>query len=222
MDLFEERAKSLTPVKVESVDPFEQRAAQFSTAPQEGGIVPSFKRGLQSGVSGLLTGQQATPTPQDQPWLEHLAQLGGQLASDIPAMTAGSVGGTIAGAPLGPVGSLVGAGAGAFAAPTAIKEAFNEYRQFASHKKDLTFSQFLESAGNVAKQTGKSAMLGGAVGTVSKMLPLGAAGSALTACLSAMRSAADLRLNREGSFIISSPAPVPAPPQASPPSWSAA
>lgn len=171
MDLFEERAKSLTPVKVESVDPFEQRAAQFSTAPQEGGIVPSFKRGLQSGVSGLLTGQQATPTPQDQPWLEHLAQLGGQLASDIPAMTAGSVGGTIAGAPLGPVGSLVGAGAGAFAAPTAIKEAFNEYRQFASHKKDLTFSQFLESAGNVAKQTGKSAMLGGAVGTVSKMLP---------------------------------------------------
>ena len=141
-------------------------------ADYERGVIPSFKRGLKSGVSGILAGYGEQVSDKEQPWYEHLAELAGETASDAPAMMVGSSIGAAAGAPIGGIGAIPGAAAGAFAAPTLLKHSVAEYRDYVKGGGDASFGDFLERAGRTAKETGKAAIIGGVTGKMSKLLPI--------------------------------------------------
>lgn len=171
-DLFEQRAKKLGSQQVGTQpkeDPFITRATQINQqaevkAPEERGFMPSLGRGWGAGVTGLLTGGQPQPAPQDESWLEHIGSLVGETASDLPGMlTSGLAGEAVA----GPIGGV----AGAFAGPTLLKKSLEEYRDYAAKGNNITFGDFLERAGRVSSETGKSAAIGAATGAISKVLP---------------------------------------------------
>lgn len=134
------------------------------------GFQPAFTRGLTSGVSGLLTGN-IPESPQEQNFLERLGRSAGEIVSDIPGFITGGAAGSIVGSPIPFIGSAVGGAAGAFGVPALLKSSFNEYRKHVEAGNNLTFGEFLNKAGRVAKETGKSAALGVAVGKAHKLLP---------------------------------------------------
>lgn len=173
-DIFEQRAKELTPKdpfksRLEQIDPFFQRAEKQER--EDRGILAALERGGKAGVTGQVLGYEAPETPEDLSFLESIAQTSAEIVSDLPAIFPGGFLGGVAGTLGGPLGMAVGAGAGAFALPAAIKEAYKEYRDFQKQGNDLTFGEFLERAGRVGKETGKAAVIGGATGTVSRILP---------------------------------------------------
>lgn len=147
---------------------------------REGSIYEAFKRGGRAGVSGLLAGYEPEAPPEDEGWGEFLASLTGGLVSDVPAFWAGGQAGALAGGALGSAipgaGTAIGAGlggtVGAFALPSFIKSSFGEYRDFAQKGGDLTFGEFLERSGKVAKETGKAGILGAAMAGAGRFLPI--------------------------------------------------
>lgn len=151
--------------------PVQPEIEQSQEQAQKGrGFLGSVKRGFGEGVTGLGLGMEKTLTPQDEGWIEHFGRLLGETASDLPGMFAGAGVGGAAGSAIAPgIGSAVGAGAGAFSLPTLIKSAYQEFEKSAD--KDMTFGDYLESIGNVAKETGKSAIVGGTVSQAARLLP---------------------------------------------------
>jgi len=157
-----------------------------------------FKEGLQESTGNLITEdipgfkqlyeyadikpmptlkEEAARSQRDLGFLKSLAKEAGGLIGDLPAMAIGGVAGGLAGAELG-AGALVTGGAGAFALPTLLKTSHHEYQKFFEEnpEADVTFGEYLEAAGRVSKETGKSAAIGGAtamvapfVGYLSKM-----------------------------------------------------
>jgi len=168
---FEVRAQELSQVGTvapeQSASPFEVRANELDSS----GMVGAFGRGWKSGVSGLMTGQGEQVSREEQPWYERAAELTGELVSDLPAMSIGGETGGLIGSVIPGGGTVVGATAGAFALPAMIKNSFAEYRDFASKGGDASFGDFIERTGRVAKETGKSAIIGGVTGKMSKFLP---------------------------------------------------
>jgi len=134
------------------------------------GLLPAFHRGYKRGVTGLVTGAKY-PKTKDEGFFETLAALGGEAVSDLPAMGVGAEVGGALGSLGGPIGSGTAATVGSFVLPTVIKQSFAEYREHAKQGTDLTFGEFLERAGRTAKETGKSALLGGFVGKAARFLP---------------------------------------------------
>jgi hypothetical protein len=129
------------------------------------GFLPSFQKGWKSGVTGLLSGGIPESAAQDESFIEHMGSLLGETLSDVPGMLVSGVAGEAVGGP-------IGAAAGAFAGPTLLKQSLAEYRDYASKGNDITFGEFLDRAGRVGTQTGKSAAIGAATGAVSKLLPV--------------------------------------------------
>ena len=100
--------------------PWEQDAVVFS--PQKkvaSGVFEAAQAGYQGSATGLavrgkLPDIQLDPT--NSKWYERLAAGATQLASEFPMMVAGGVGGGAVGtATAGPVGTVLGGGAGAYA-----------------------------------------------------------------------------------------------------------
>lgn len=126
------------------------------------GPLEALQAGYQGSATGLMFRNRLPDVvldPQHATWYEKALASVGQMASELPEMIAGGVGGGVAGSAVGPLGTLVGTGAGAFALPTAIRESYVQ----ALSKGEVTSSgDFLSRAAIVLKETGKSALVGGA------------------------------------------------------------
>jgi len=134
------------------------------------GVAGSFQRGLQSGVSGIPFGGPPADV-ENETWYEHLAKLGGGVVSDLPAIMLGGEAGAIAGSSIPVIGTAVGGAMGAFMLPSLLNQSYQEYARYAKDGHDLTFGEFLSSAGRITKQTGKAGIMGAALGKAHKLLP---------------------------------------------------
>lgn len=139
---------------------------------QDRGFLSALQRGFGQGIGGILTGQERVPSPRDESFLEHLGALGGQTVSDIPGMLLGGEAGAALGSPFGPGGAIVGGASGAFALPTLLNQAYNEYVDATKSNKDLSFGDFLERASRVGVETGKAAATGAVAGQIGKYVPI--------------------------------------------------
>lgn len=139
---------------------------------QEHGFISGIKSGFKRGATGLIAGADEQ-LPRDEGFFEHLGALGGELFSDIPAIAAGSFAGGSAGLVVGgPVAGAIGAGAGGFATPAIIKQAYQEYREHVRGGLNLTFGEFLERVGRVGATGLKSGIVGAATSQASRLLPV--------------------------------------------------
>ena len=145
----------------------------------ERGIIPSFKRGFGQSTSGIITGQTQQPV-KDNSIPQRLSEIAGGVIGDLPAMYAGGLAGGAVGGAIGSAipgagtlaGTAVGSASGAFALPTLIKESYGLYTKYAEEGFDGTFGEFLADAGNVVKDTGKSAVLGAIVSQAGRLIPV--------------------------------------------------
>lgn len=150
-------------------------AAPIPVAPKAAeGMFESFEAGLESSVSGLLSrGKLPDIELRDDhaPWYNKLANSAGQLTGDLPAMFAGGIAGGIAGSEVPVVGNVVGAGAGAFAVPTAIRESLISAYQDGSIKNT---GDFLSRVSIIAPKVVKDALVGGLTAGTGKYVGAGA------------------------------------------------
>lgn len=173
----------------------EQRVAQKqmeSTLNQNPSLISLFQEGLQESTGNLVLhdipgvksaleflGVESYPTLREQSqkaqrdlgFLQNLVKGTGNLIGELPAMGLGGLIGGGATAETGP-GAILGAGAGAFAVPTLIRESYTEYQKFFEDNPDvdLTWGEYLEAAGRVSKETGKSAAIGAATATIAPLV----------------------------------------------------
>jgi len=131
---------------------------------EEPGIAGSFEGGLKSGALGVLLGYQRGERVAEPSFLESISASAGELVSDLPVM--------IAGGGLGSVGGEIGSAAGAFAAPTLIKEINREWKSFEKSGKDLNLENFIEHVKKVGIETGKSSLVGAVTGGIGKLMPI--------------------------------------------------
>ena len=188
-DKFQDISELHETKKISKKDAFEMVAARqkelltglAKSVSEEGSAISrGFKRGGRAGVSGLLAGYKPEAPPEDEGWGEFLASITGGLVSDAPAFWAGGEAGALAGGAIGSAipgaGTVAGAGLGgvigAFTLPAFIKSSFGEYRDFAQKGGDLTFGEFLERSGRVAKETGKAGIIGAAMAGSGRFLPV--------------------------------------------------
>lgn len=91
--------------------------------------VDMFRAGLQMSSTSLVTGPPNTVAPEHSGLMGKILYHTGEFVGDMPETVAGFVGGAIAGAPTGPLGSLAVGGAAGAALPEAIREiAMDHYR----------------------------------------------------------------------------------------------
>jgi hypothetical protein len=125
------------------------------------GPVEAFEAGYENSVLGLA-GRGKLPDvqlkPEHEAWYNKLAAGVGQLAGDFPAMVAGGIAGGIAGSEVPIIGNVVGAGAGAFAVPTAIRESLISAYQNGSIKNT---ADFLTRAAIIIPKVAEDAVVGG-------------------------------------------------------------
>lgn len=128
----------------------------------------AIQAGWQMSVSGLIKrgGMPDIEVAQGEGMFYNIASQLGTLAGDIPAMWAGGAGGGAAGgaigAPGGPtalVTGAIGAGAGAFALPAAVRKMLVDYYEKGSVK---SASDFWERAAATFIETAKGGIIGGA------------------------------------------------------------
>lgn len=148
------------------------------------GIGEAWQAGYQGSATGLALRGKLPDVVLDahhSKWYEKLVASAGQMVSEVPEMIAGAVAGGAAGTAVLPgAGTVVGAGAGAFAIPTAIRESLIQ----AYEKGDVQGAgDFLNRASIVIGKTGKDAVVGGltaGVGSVVSKVATGMGASALT------------------------------------------
>jgi len=130
--------------------------------PVERGIIPSFKRGLGSSALGEIynIGYGKDDPIEDESFLERISGSVGEIFADLPVMGVG-----------GAIGSGVASVAGAFGLPALIKNTIREYKDHVADGSNISFSEFIERATRVGKETGKSALTGAAVGFAGKLAP---------------------------------------------------
>jgi len=127
------------------------------------GMGDAFMAGLEGSSAGLLTRGRLPDIVLDSSharWYEKLAAGAGQMLGDVPAMIGGFAAGAAAGIETGP-GAAVTGSAGAFAMPTAIREALTN-----AYTLDQVNSsgEFLNRVGISIARTGKDAIVGGLTG----------------------------------------------------------
>lgn len=161
------------------------------------GLWDSFKLGLEGSVAGdfITGGKPSMEQPKDQSTTEWLAQQAGTIIPDLPVMGVGALAGGLAGTAVTPgAGTIIGAGAGGFGAPTGVHEVLKQYRK--GEIKD--FKDAVSRIWEIEKQTGKSMAIGAATGAAAiataGMGPL----AALTAEIGTMTAAG--KMAEEGSI----------------------
>jgi hypothetical protein len=143
-----------------------------------------IKIGYQNSALGLYN-REALPDVEldaDAPFIAKLASQFSGVVSDFPIMVGGAIIGAPAGtATMGPgVGTIAGAGAGAFALPAALRESLVlAYRDGSID----SFGEFMERVGAVFMETAKGAATGASTMTAGALAkgPLGKFGAELTA-----------------------------------------
>ena len=139
-----------------------------SPSPQPQGYNPRVANGLWdaavAGFEGSATGlalrgklPDVVLDPQHSKWLERLTSSATGLVSELPEMVVGGAAAGVAGLETGP-GAIIAAGAGAFAVPTAIRTALTQAYE---HNLAQSSGDFLARTAIVAKETAKSALVGG-------------------------------------------------------------
>ena len=194
----------VAPAAGNTAAPWEKDKVVYPAAgPRTGsGISDAISAGWQNSATGMIARNKLPDVqldPQHSTWYERLAQGGTQMAADLPEMIVGAIGGGAAGSTILPgAGTVVGAGAGAFALPTAIRESYVQ----ALSKGEITSSaDFLDRASIVLKHTGKDALVGGLTAGVGKGVQLGA-----TTLGAGSKVAAGAALTAEGGTMVVAPA----------------
>lgn len=160
------------------------------------GVLEAAQAGYQGSATGLairgkLPDIQLDPT--NSKWYERLAAGGAQLASELPEMVAGGIGGAAATG-----GNPIGGAAGAFALPAAIRES---YIQAYSKGEIQGSADFLNRAAIVLKHTGKEALIGAATAGAGKYAQIGAEAAGFGA-----KATGAAVLGAEGSTLVVTPA----------------
>lgn len=142
------------------------------------GVWEAMQAGWQSSIPGLVDRGRMPDIVLDahhSRWYEHLAGGASQLFNEVPEMLVGGIAGGAVGSLVGPVGTIIGSGAGAFAVPTAIRQTLME-----SYSKGAITSvgDFLSRTGIVIKESAKSAAVG-ALTSGAGMVAARTAGTAL-------------------------------------------
>lgn len=115
--------------------------------------------GFQMSSSALPFGRPQTVQPEKAGLMEKVLYGAGQTTGDIPAMVVGAFGGGSAGTAVAPgVGTLIGAGVGGAALPTAIREVMID--QYTHPDGVRTKDDFLARVGTVTWNTTKAAIVG--------------------------------------------------------------
>jgi hypothetical protein len=145
------------------LQPWEKDAVVYPTQKKiASGIPEAIQAGYQSSVPGLIDRGKLPDIvldPQHSKWYERAAATASQMFHETPESVAGMLAGGAVGSVAGPIGSLLGGGAGAFAVPAAIRES---YVQAYSKGEIAGSADFLNRAAIVLKQTGKEALIGAA------------------------------------------------------------
>lgn len=141
------------------------------------GIGDAWEAGYQGSLAGLIDRNKLPDVVLDSEhskWYERATATVSQLVNEGPEMIGGLMAGGAVGSAAGPWGTVIGAGAGAFAVPTAIREAYAS----ALRSGEVTAaSSFLERTKiaikqlgdpDVLKATGKAAVVGGVTGGVGR------------------------------------------------------
>lgn len=125
------------------------------------GYLDALEAGWQTSVSGLITRHQMPDTvlPENADMAMTALKSVGQFAGDIPAMAAGMAAGGAAGSELPVVGNAMGAAAGAWAAPAALRSLYIDQIK----KGDISsFSDFFARASGATWEAMKGAVTGAA------------------------------------------------------------
>lgn len=174
------------------------------------GLGAAFTAGWQGSAPGLmLRGRlpDVVLSPGDSKWYERaaagVAQIGAELPFGVVGAVAGAIGGGAAGSVVAPgpgtaVGGLLGAGAGSFAVPAAIRES---YIQALSKGEIASTGDFLDRAQIVLRQTGKEALIGAATAGAGKVAQIGATAAGLGA-----KATGAAVLTAEGGTLVVAPA----------------
>lgn len=161
------RGGMYTPGVEVAVDAKQAWNAALTQTPQAPQVVHgtwgAIKSGFQGSATGLaLRGQLPSVTldPNGAKWWEKTLAGATQLVSDLPEMTVGAAGAGLLGIETGP-GAVAAAGAGAFATPTAIREALiTAY----STNQATSVSDFTSRTGVALAHTAEDATLGAVTG----------------------------------------------------------
>jgi hypothetical protein len=170
-----ETAPSLQQVPSDAQQPEGKPIAQPEVADS---FLKSIEAGFEMSVSGLLARQKlpdtVLPEHADMAW--RIGSQIGTIAGDLPAMFVGMVEGGAAGSVVAPgIGTAIGAGAGGFALPTAMREFLVQNYE----KGQITdFNDFWARSSALFLETGKSAVIGAATGGVGAKVGAAAAGLA--------------------------------------------
>lgn len=125
------------------------------------GVLDAIQAGYQGSATGLAVRGKLPDVvldPSHTKWYENALATTAQTASDIPEMIAGGAVGAVAGtAAAGPIGGVLGTGAGAFGIPAAIRTSLIEAYKSGTAQ---TSGGFLKSAKIILQQTGKEAAIG--------------------------------------------------------------
>lgn len=174
-EYFGVKEPDMTPMKEYFNQNFEtakaEKAAKAETATgKQPEVADTFIEAIEAGwgqssgemMKKALQGKSVKPEfvlPEDAPMYYRIASQVSTLAGDLPAMVLGAGVGTPAGATLGPVGAVVGGGAGGFAMPEAIRQTLmNYYEKGEIHD----FQDFWERTSATFIETAKAAAIGGA------------------------------------------------------------
>jgi hypothetical protein len=134
---------------------------QDPTAHPAQGVLDAMQAGWQMSVTGLMKSNKLPDTvlPEDADWAMKLASQAGTIAGDIPAMVAGGIFGGAAGSEVPLVGNAIGAAAGMWAAPAAIRTAYIQHLQ----KGDIKdFGDFFTRAAAITWEATKAGVVGAA------------------------------------------------------------
>jgi len=127
------------------------------------GALEAAQAGYQASATGLLQRGRLPDIvldPSHKKWYESAISAAASTISDLPEMIAGGAAAGVAGLPTGP-GALALGGAAAFATPTAIRQALMTAY---SLNQVQSSSDFLSRVGVGIEETGKSAIVGAAMG----------------------------------------------------------
>lgn len=128
------------------------------------GFVEAWQAGYQGSLPGLVDRGKLPDIVVDRErstFLEQLTSTASQMINEMPESILGAVVGGMAAAPTGPIGSMVGAGAGGMALPTALRES---YIQALEKGQVVDAGDFFSRAKIVFKKTGIDAAIGGMLG----------------------------------------------------------
>jgi hypothetical protein len=140
-------------------------------------MLEALQAGWQMSVSGLMKNGKAPDVllPEHAPMYARLASQIGTLAGDAPFMIAGALGGGALGSEFPIVGNVIGAGAGSFALPAAIRETLMQHYE----KGDIKdFADFYTRSSAILWETVKNAAVGGATAGVGGVAAKGLAAAA--------------------------------------------